>query len=277
MYEADDITENTEEIILVRQQDAVAAAEFALRMESLDHKRTLGVTLPREAKTLADSERDTAINLKKAEAEIPRSLELNKLALEALNTAHQRAKQNLAELEADRAQFEFKAAADGIFYHGAIENGRWTTGDAVKSLVPHGRPPAHTAFATFVPGAAKLSLVAFLDEATARALKPELAGTATLTGREEVEIPVKSAQNRHRAQHRRHLPRGLLAPPGRRNPSAVTGATAQIRLISYQQARRHRHPHQGARLRNHRLDRGSETRRRQNRAPPGQARPRFQG
>ena len=66
MYEADDITENTEEIILIRQQDAVAAAEFALRMEALDHTRTLEITLPREAKTLADSERDTIIALKKA-------------------------------------------------------------------------------------------------------------------------------------------------------------------------------------------------------------------
>jgi hypothetical protein len=234
MYEADDITENTEEIILVRQQDAVASAEFALRMETLDHKRTLGVTLPREAKSLADSERDTAISLKKAEADIPRSLELNKLALEALKTTHERAKQTLAELEADRTQFEFKATAAGVFYHGAIENGRWTTGDAVKSLVPQGRPPAHTAFATFVPGAAKLSLVAFLDEATARSLKPELTGTAALTGREEVEIPVKilklaeapNTSGTYRADFTATWPKELVP---------VTGATAQIRLISYQQ------------------------------------------
>jgi multidrug resistance efflux pump len=159
MYEADDITENTEEIILVRQQDAVAAAEFAQRMEGLDHKRTLEITLPREAKALADTERDTAIALKKAEADIPRSIELKRLELESLKTANQRAKQDLADLEADRTRFEFKAPADGWFYHGPIENGRWTTGKIVETLVPHGHPPAHAAFATFVPGAAKLALV----------------------------------------------------------------------------------------------------------------------
>jgi hypothetical protein len=90
MYEADDITENTEEIILVRQQDAVASAEFALRMESLDHKRMLEVTLPREAKTLEDAERDTALALKKAEADIPRSVEASMLALDSLKIAHKR-------------------------------------------------------------------------------------------------------------------------------------------------------------------------------------------
>ena len=157
MYEADDITEDTEEIILVRQQDAVASAEFALRMETLDHKRTLSITLPREAKTLADSERDTSISQKKAELDIPRAIELNKLAL-----------------------------------------------------------------------------VAFVDEATARTLKPELTGVATLAGREDVEIPIKllklaaapAPDGTYRADLAVTWPKDLI-------PAA--GATAQIRLISYQQ------------------------------------------
>ncbi|MES2438728.1 MAG: hypothetical protein V4584_06670 [Verrucomicrobiota bacterium] len=235
MYEADDITEDTEEIILVRQQDAVATAEFALRMEVLDHKRTLEVILPREAKTLADSERDTAIALRKAEVEIPRSIELNKLALESLRTANLRAKQDLADLEADRTLFEFKAPADGWFYHGPIENGRWTPGDLVKNLVLHGQPPIHRAFATFVPGTAKLSLVSFLDDASARALEPDLTGTATLAGREDVEIPVTllrlapapGPDGTYRADLSATWPKELA-------PAA--GAIAQIRLISYQQA-----------------------------------------
>ena len=235
MYEADDITENTEEIILVRQQDAVSAAEFAQRMESLDHKRALEVTLPREAKALADNERDTAIALKKAEADIPRSLELKKLELESLKAANQRAKQDLAELEADRTHFEFKAPADGWFYHGPIENGRWTTGKLVEPLVPHGHAPTHVAFATFIPGVAKLALVSFLDEATARSLNPELTGAATLPGREDVEIPVKllklattpGPDGTYRADFSATWPK---------EPVPAPGATAQVRLISYQQA-----------------------------------------
>ena len=234
MYEADDITEDTEEIILVRQQDAVASAEFALHMEALDHKRTLEVILPREAKTLADSERDTALALKKAEAEIPRAIELNKLALESLKSANLRAKQHLAELEADRTLFEFKAPADGTFHHGPMENGRWTPAEAIKYLVLRGRPPAHTAFATFVPAAAKLALVSFLDHATARSVKPGLTGVASLAGREDVEIPVSlvtlagvpGPDGNHRAELSVSWPKDLA-------PAA--GATVEVRLISYQQ------------------------------------------
>ena len=235
MYEADDVTENTEEIILVRQQDAVAAAEFALRMETLDHKRTLGVTLPREAKTLADNERDTTITFKKAEIDMPRSLELGKIKLDAQKTAQQRLNQTLAELEADHTQFEFKAPSEGVFYHGAIEKGRWTTGDAIKTLVANGRPAPHTSFATFVPGTAKLELVAFLDEASARALKPDLTGTATLAGREDFEIPIKLLKISPTPN-----PAGTyrvdLAATWPKESLPVTGATTQIRLIAYQQA-----------------------------------------
>ncbi len=234
MYESDDLTEETEEIILIRQQDAVASAEFALRMETLDHKRTLEVSLPREAKTLAENERDTAIALQKAEEDIPRSIESGKLALAALKTAHERAKEDLAQLEADRALFEFKAPADGVFYHGPVENGRWITGDLVKVLVPHAKAPVHKAFATFVPAKAKLQLVTFLDDATARTVETGASGMAILSGREDAETPVKlttlagvpGTDGSYRADLAATWPAELV-------PAA--GAVVQVRLISYQQ------------------------------------------
>ena len=234
MYEADDVTEDTEEIILIRQQDAVAAAEFALHMETLEHKRILDVSLPREGKTLADAERDTALILQKAEVDIPRSIELKKLEVEALKTAHLREAQTLAELEADRSQFEFKAPANGFFYHGAIENGKWTTGELIKALTPHGRPAAHRPFATFVPESAKLNLISFIDEAAFHALKPDLTGVATLAGREDMEIPVKilklatspSTDGSYRVDFAVTWPKEI-------NPAA--GTSAEVRVISYQQ------------------------------------------
>lgn len=234
MYEADDVTENTEEIILVRQQDAVASAEFALRMEALDHKRTLEVTLPREAKTLADAERDTALALKKAEADIPRAVETSQLTLEALKVAQRRAVETLSQLEADRTLCEITAPAAGFFYHGPIENGRWTPSEIVKTLIPQGQPPLHKAYATFVPLSTPFALIAFLDEATARSLVPDAKGDATLTGREDLSISVKleklatipAPDGTYRADFSLTWPKEIT-------PSL--GTTAQIRLISYHQ------------------------------------------
>ncbi len=234
MYEADDLTEETEEIILTRQKYAVAAAEFALRIQTLESNRTLEVDLPREAVTLANHERDTAIALHSAEEEIPRSIELKKLELEALKAGLHREQQTLGDLEHDRLLFEFKAPSDGWFYHGAIKNGRWTTGEALKTLVRNGRPPVRRPFATFIPANAMLSFVAFLDEATARPLKTGVTGTATFAGREDLEAEVSLTRlatipepdGTYRADLSATWPKDL---------TPVAGNSAQIRLISYQQ------------------------------------------
>jgi multidrug resistance efflux pump len=234
MYAADDVTEETEEIILTRQKDAVASAEHMLRMEQLQHDRSIQVTLPREAVSLANAERDSAIALAKAEQDIPRAIELKKLEVESLKVSQQRNKEALAKLEKDRALFEFKAPADGWFYHGAIENGRWTTGEGVRALVKHGKPGANRNFATFVPATVKLELVAFLDDASARTLKSGVEGTATLSGREDVEIPVKITQlaatpgtdGLYRADLSAEWPKDLTPP---------AGAVAQTRFIAYRQ------------------------------------------
>lgn len=233
MYEADDLTEDTEEIILIRQQDAVAAAEFALRMESLDHRRTLEVSLPREANSLAVQERETALQFQKAETDIPRATELSRLELEVAKVTHDQATQDFDQIVKDREQFEMRAPGNGWFYHGAIEKGQWSVGENLKHLVPNGRPPAHSPFATFIPETAPIYLISFLDEATARSLPPNLTGIATLTGREEMQLPVKviavaslpDAAGTYRAD---------LAVTWSETPPAP-GLTARVHFACYQQ------------------------------------------
>ncbi len=232
MYEADDLTEETEEIILQRQRESVAAAEFSLRMEKLNHERTINVMLPRESERLAESEKSTALALTKAEEELPRAIKIAAAELAVAQTAAEREKETLAGLEADESLFEIKAPAAGWFYYGPIENGRWTPGDVVKALVVGGKAPTGRAIATFIPADAKLGLVAFVDEPVARALSSDLAGTATLAGREEVEVPVKVIEiaaapgpdGKYRVDLEATWPAGLDIAPA---------ATAEVRAVSH--------------------------------------------
>lgn len=235
MYAEDDLTEETEEIILVRQRDAVETAEFALRMEILDHERTLKVLIPRQAEDLANKDRDAAIALAKTEEELPRQIELKEAELVAARTAHARAKESLAELEADKGLFEFKAPADGWFYYGGIEEGRWTTGEAVKALVVHGLAPVNKGFATFIPADSAVELVAFVDETVARGLSVGAVGGAVVSGREEVSVPVKltaldetpGTDGRYRATLSAEWPKeSVLAP----------GSTVEVHLLAYEKA-----------------------------------------
>jgi multidrug efflux pump subunit AcrA (membrane-fusion protein) len=245
MYAADDLTEETEEIILERQKDAVTRAEFALKMEEFDHERTLKVLLPREAVDLANKDRDSALALAKFEAEQPGKIKLKEAELIAARVAQKRAVKSLTDLEADQGLFEVKAPAAGWFYYGAMEDGRWTTGEALKSLMVHGVAPLNKAYATFIPANAPLSVVAFLDEAAARSLAVGAEGSASIPGREDLLVPVKltalAATPGPDAQYRATLsaewPEGVVAVPGSgcevtllayENPKAIVVANAAL-------------------------------------------------
>lgn len=240
MYEADDLTEETEEIILMRQKDRVEAAEFELRMQRLAHVRTREVMLPREAVVLAEAERDKAIALAKAEEETPRAIAGKKLALETLRTALARERETLEDLKADRKQFEITAPSAGWFYHGVIDNSRWSAGDAAKALVVHGRPAVRRPFATFIPADAKLGLVAFVENTAASQLAPDASGVAWLPGREDAEFPVKlvslssapDGEGRHKAEFAAEWPKQpVIAPAAGVNIQLVTHETADAIVL----------------------------------------------
>lgn len=190
MYEADDLTEQTEEIILKRQEFSVKSAELSYRLSELSTKRTLEVEIPRVAETLDATAKSTTIEMVKAEKNLPRSLATAELELAATRTAAAREKENLADLEKDAALMEIKAEADGIFYYGSLDDGRWKLGDLAKALVVKGKVPSVRPFATLIPADANLELFSQVDAAMARSLKKPLKGSMTAEGREDIALTV---------------------------------------------------------------------------------------
>ena len=232
MYTADELTEETEEIILQRQRDRVVAAEFDLAMEKLRHKRTLEVLLPREAVQLADQERDTALALAKFEADSPRAIAKAAHDLASLKLTHERDQATLAKIEADRKLCEITAPADGWFYHGTLENGRWSVSEITKTLTARGKPPVRRPLAAFVPAAAKMHIVAHIDAATARRIEGDAQAMAWLDGREDASFTVNLASisstpdvsGKHQAVFHAEWPDGLAVVPA---------AKASLQLIAY--------------------------------------------
>ena len=188
MYDADDLTEQTEEIILKRQEFTVKSAELDLKHAELFTKRTLDVLIPRKAEGLDTDSKTTSIDLEKAEKNLPRALESARLDLEAGRIAAARSKHDLADLEKDSVLLELKAPVDGTFYHGSLDEGRWTLGELAKVLVKGGKVPFIRPFASIVPTEPDLQLVAQVDEATARTLRKPLKGSLTAAGREDIAL-----------------------------------------------------------------------------------------
>ncbi len=232
MYEADDITEETEEIILEKQKFAVESAKFSLKSEILDHKRIKELTIPREGVELQEKSDDAALVLETGSKELPRSIEQKKVEVAGLKTSLARNQKLLADLESDRKFFEIKAPADGTFYFGSIEEGKWTTGDLIKVLVPGGSAPAEKAFGTFIPSNTSVIIQAFLNQATAQALAPGAKGIATLKGRTDTPIPVTLESLSSTPNPDKAYPAVFIAewPDGK---PAITGQSLSIDLVSY--------------------------------------------
>jgi len=193
MYEADDLTEQTEEIILKRQQYAVESAELALRLAELGTARKLEVLLPRRLEELTAGARVAAIEWEKVEKNSPRDVERARVELEAARELTSREKADLADMEKDALLMELRAGSDGVFYHGVFREGRWVLGDAAKSLEKGANAPLMRPFATLVPAGAKLRLTAHVDQATARSLVTGLVGSVVPAGREDLAFSARIA------------------------------------------------------------------------------------
>ena len=233
MYKADDLTENTEEIILKRQRETVKAAATLLELNKLAHQRTMEITLPRMATDLERAAKSADISLKENEQNIPRNLELKRIAMEDSRISAKREIENLEKLRADKDRFKITAPADGYFYYGSIDDGRWITGEAVKGLVVHGAVAVKKTFAVLIPSSAKMNLESFVDEPTMRLIKNDLTGFATFSGRADVTFRAKitavatvpSTDGRYHVSMTAQYPAEL---------PAIAGTNATVRITAYE-------------------------------------------
>jgi len=126
MYKADDLTEETEEIVLRRARDAVKQAEFSYELAKMRHEQTMKFSLPREEEGVKDAVGRERLSLAKAKILLPLALERQKLAIGRAEVERARAEEKLEELLADRAAMTVKAPVDGVVYYGKWVDGVWS-------------------------------------------------------------------------------------------------------------------------------------------------------
>jgi HlyD family secretion protein len=191
MYQADDLTEETEEIILKRQKFAVEGATFSLEISRQSSERELKMMIPREHENLKSSKQDQEFALALAEVTVPRALARKTLDVEKLKRDQKKAEKRLTELKKDFEGLTVTAPIDGLVYYGACENGKWTTGAAVaKKLVPAGKLSANEVFMTVV-NPSKLVLKAVVPEAELSRVKAGMEGEGSPVSAPEKKIAVK--------------------------------------------------------------------------------------
>jgi hypothetical protein len=151
MYKADDLTEETEDIVLKRARRDLDRTKKSLDFMTRRDRTMREVDLPREHEALklesrrSGADRDRAVSvtaLQQAQA---------KLELERAKANLEKQERDFAKLTADRALFEIKAPAAGVAVPGILARGKWQNADDVKRAMKKG--------GKFGPGAVLFTLM----------------------------------------------------------------------------------------------------------------------
>ncbi len=130
MYKADDLTEETEEIILKRARNSLEQAKFYLESAKIGHDRALKFELPRRDESVKESAQRCDLQWNKAKVALPLALRKQRLELEKMKIKRARSEEKLKKLLADRAAMIVKAPAAGVVYYGKCTRGKFSSADS---------------------------------------------------------------------------------------------------------------------------------------------------
>lgn len=138
MYKADDLTEETEEIILKRARFDAERAQFYLDYARATADQQTKYLLPRSDIQTRDFYRRQELDWQKSKLALPANMTRAKLALERQQTDFKLQTDRLEKLKKERELLTIKSPADGIVYYGQCIRGRW------MSLQGDGKYPVGT-------------------------------------------------------------------------------------------------------------------------------------
>jgi multidrug resistance efflux pump len=151
MYEADELTEETETIVLRRQEFEVERAELNLELQQASTDYTLKVSLPRNDLYYATALEQAKLSLEKAKMAKELGTPRGRFELEKSRAERARSVKAHADLLSDKSLMELRAPIDGTVYYGRCINGQWSEISSLASkLIPYGTVTAQTVVMTVV-------------------------------------------------------------------------------------------------------------------------------
>ncbi len=151
MYEADDLTEETEEIILRRTKDDVDRSRHYMKVAENSHEKSINVDLPRQEVQLKEALRSSTLAVEKAVAQAEMDIARKEADVERLRVKLDRATERLERLRQDAERFTITSPAKGLVYYGRQTLGKWSDATPLlTSLRTDGAVKPYEVFMTIV-------------------------------------------------------------------------------------------------------------------------------
>ncbi len=127
MYKANDLTEETERIVLRRAKNAVERAKVNLEYATVVHDEARRFLLPRQEDRLREGTQRTVIDSNRAELALPLTIGKHRTENEKLKVQRAQSEDKLNKLLADRAAMTVKSPVNGVVYYGKCVRGKWSS------------------------------------------------------------------------------------------------------------------------------------------------------
>ncbi|TWU42972.1 HlyD family secretion protein [Novipirellula aureliae] len=124
MYEEDDLTEESEEIVLKRAKQAVESAQFRYDGAKIQTQRAIKQSIPRSEANQKTSLSLAQINYKKAMQAYDSDKKKRTIERQKQRDQFEKEKENLEKLQAERRASVLKAPIDGIVLYGELTRGQ---------------------------------------------------------------------------------------------------------------------------------------------------------
>ncbi len=236
MYKADDLTEQTEEIVLKRQRNAVEAAEFMLQRARLSRDETFQIELPRRTESMEQSNQRQAILAAKTKITLPAALEQQRRELAKLKLERAKDDEKLKNLLADRETLTVRSPMDGTVYYGRFTRGKWSGADTVADSLRRGGSLAKNSVVMTIVVPRPMFVRAAVAEADLDKIRAGLTASARPSAYPDLRLPgsvtrvesTPSAPDSFDAQISVRLDGG-----DKRVASLVPGMSCTVKLIAY--------------------------------------------
>lgn len=151
MYAADDLTEESEEIVLLRTRRQVEMAQRSVETAQLRRDRQIAELIPREKLNMQDRQARSALKQAESVITLPLMIRKKELDVEQMQVDLEEKKLKLAEMKEDRALMTVTAPRSGIVFYGRHTHGKWPeVSTREKQLVPGGAATANSVLMTIV-------------------------------------------------------------------------------------------------------------------------------
>jgi len=194
MYAADEVTEETEAIVLKRARDQVESAKMMVESAQMARDHDLNFDIPRTDDRTKDTSQRRELEIARAKISLPEMLKRQQIEVEKQRVQHARSAERLKMLAADRELLTVRSPIEGVVYYGKCTRGKFGDSQSLAdALRPAGMVQMNQVLMTVVQPQV-MTIRASIPEDQLHRLRPGLSGVAMPSGFPEQKLTAALSQ-----------------------------------------------------------------------------------